>query len=75
MNAISVEGSAAASHPASASMSAAVTADPVFVAEQVLEEDLQREGQAGEVETFREAVEPENLVLHAIDVERRSCAE
>ena len=50
-------------------------AAPVFVAEQVLQEDLQREGQAGEVETFREAVEPENLVLHAIDVERRSRAE
>ena len=48
---------------------------PVFVAEQVLQEDLQREGQAGEVETLREAVEPENLVLHAVDVERRSRAE
>ena len=49
--------------------------DPVFMAEQVLEEDLQREGQAAEVVAVRQPVDPEDLVLHATDIERRSRAE
>ena len=47
----------------------------VFVAEQVFEEDLQRVGQAAEVMAVRHSVEPEYLVLHATDDERRSRAE
>ena len=47
----------------------------VFVAEQVLEENLQREGEALEIEPTREAVEPEDLVLRASDFEGRSYVE
>ena len=47
----------------------------VFVAQQVLQEDLQREGQAARIEPAREPIEPEDLVLHAADVEGRSSVE
>ena len=44
----------------------------VFVAEQVLEEDLQREGEAVQVEPICKAIEPEDLVLRSPDFECRS---
>ena len=47
----------------------------VFVAEQVLQEDLQREGKAARIEPIREPIEPEDLVLHAADGEGRACVE
>ena len=50
-------------------------ADSVLVAEQVLQEDLQRPGQSRQVEALGKAIESENLVLRAVDLERRSRAE
>ena len=50
-------------------------AGAVFVAQQVLQEDFQRVGQAVQVEPARESIEPENLVLRAADFECRSSVE
>ena len=50
-------------------------ADAVLVAQQVLEQDLQREGQAGDVELRLQRVEPEDLVRVAADLELRACVE
>ena len=61
VNAISLEGAAVGSHAASASMSAAVDRSVALRAQQVLEQDLQRERQARDVEAGRERVETEDV--------------
>jgi hypothetical protein len=62
VNAISFDGSAFASQVASASMSAASTDPLPSGAQEVLEQDLQRERQAGDVEARLQRVEAEDLV-------------
>ena len=47
----------------------------VFVAEQVLEQDLERERQAIEIEPVRQAVEPEDLVFRSAGGEGRARVE
>ncbi len=75
VKAISLLGSSVATQRATFSTSSAVTADPVLVAEQVLEQDLERVGQARDVVLRLEGVEPEDLVGAVAYLESRAGVE
>jgi len=75
VKAISVSGSAAAPHPASASMCAVPTATPSSIAQQVLEHDLEREGRAAGVETLARDVDVPAGELAAVDRQSSACIE
>ena len=72
VKAISVEGSAAASHPASAATSLAVTSIPSSWRSRFSRRIFSGEGQAAQVESIGEPIEPEDLVLRAADLEASS---
>ena len=69
VNAISLLGSAAASQSASAAMSAALTEPLPSRAQQVLEQDLQRERQSRDVEALLKRIQPEDLEAPAPDLQ------
>ena len=69
VNAISLEGSALWSQLASASMSCLRTRHAVLGAQQVLEQDLQRERQPRDVELLLERVQPVDLIGTPADFE------
>ena len=75
VKAISADGSASGSHVARASMSSARHGDAVLVAQQVLEQDLQREGQAGDVVLGLKGVEAVDLEFTVAHAQRVAGAE
>ena len=74
-NGISIDGSAFASQLAIASTSSAATELAVLEPERVLQQHLERVGQARDVELRLQRVEPVDLVLAAADLEGRARAE
>ena len=67
VKAISSDGLGVASQVASASMSSRAHADAVLVAQQVLEQDLERERQPRDIEARLQGVEPIDHVLAPAD--------
>ena len=64
-----MEGSALWSQVASASMSSLADGDAVLVAQQVLEQDLQRERQPRDVERLLQGIQPVDLIGTPADLE------